>query len=93
MTMAAKTRCTKKPITGYKHNPTSASLITAGKKGSVEQVNGLIRRFIPKGTDFSEISHKFINKIDKLLNNRPKRCLNYQTPYEVFRKHCGALPS
>lgn len=61
------------------------------EKGSVEQVNGLIRRFIPKGTDFKEISTRFINKIEKLLNNRPRKCLNYQTPYEVFRKECGAL--
>jgi len=61
------------------------------EKGSVEQVNGLIRRFIPKGTDFKEISIGFINKIEKLLNNRPRKCLNYQTPYEVFRKECGAL--
>jgi transposase, IS30 family len=62
------------------------------EKGSVEQVNGLIRRFIPKGTDFKEISVAFINKIEKLLNNRPRKCLNYQTPYEAFRKESGALP-
>ena len=62
------------------------------EKGSVEQVNGLIRRFIPKGTDFNNITPSLINKIEKLLNNRPRKCLNYQTPYEVFRKECGALP-
>ena len=61
------------------------------EKGSVGQVNGLIRRYFPKGTDFSMISDSEINKIEKLLNNRPRKCLNYQTPYEVFRKACGAL--
>ncbi|MCW8876715.1 MAG: IS30 family transposase [Kangiellaceae bacterium] len=61
------------------------------EKGSVERVNGLIRRFIPKGTDFKEITPSFINKVEKLLNNRPRKCLNYQTPYEAFRKECGAL--
>lgn len=61
------------------------------EKGSVEQINGLIRRFIPKGSELSEISPSFINRIEKLLNNRPRKCLNYQTPYEVFRKECGAL--
>jgi len=61
------------------------------EKGSVEQVNGLIRRVFPKGTDFSKVSAKEINRVEKLLNNRPRKCLNYQTPYEVFRQACGAL--
>jgi IS30 family transposase len=62
------------------------------EKGSVEQINGLIRRYIPKGTDLNEITPAFINRIEKLLNNRPRKCLNYQTPYEAFRNECGALP-
>jgi len=62
------------------------------EKGSVEQINGLIRRFIPKGTDLKDITATDINRIEKLLNNRPRKCLNYQTPYEVFRKERGALP-
>lgn len=61
------------------------------EKGSVEQINGLIRRYFPKGTNFKEVSAHDINRIEKLLNNRPRKCLNYQTPYEVFRKACGAL--
>ncbi|MDH5232941.1 MAG: IS30 family transposase, partial [Gammaproteobacteria bacterium] len=61
------------------------------EKGSVEQVNGLIRRFFPKGTNLSEVSASQINRVEKLLNNRPRKCLNNQTPYEVFRKACGAL--
>ncbi len=61
------------------------------EKGSVEQVNGLIRRFFPKGTDFSSVTGSDINKVEKLLNNRPRKCLNYKTPYEVFRDACGAL--
>jgi len=63
------------------------------EKGSVEQVNGLIRRFFPKGTDFSKVTASEINRVEKLLNNRPRKCLNYQTPYEVFRVACGALAS
>jgi len=61
------------------------------EKGSVEQVNGLIRRFFPKGTDFSNVTTADINRVEKLLNNRPRKCLKYRTPYEVFRKACGAL--
>lgn len=58
----------------------------------VEQVNGLARRYFPKGTDFSGIDSAGINRIEKLLNNRPRKCLNYRTPYEVFREVRGALP-
>jgi len=61
------------------------------EKGAVEQVNGLIRRYIPKKTNISLISVTEINKIEKLLNNRPRKCLNYKTPYEVFREQRGAL--
>ena len=61
------------------------------EKGSVEQVNGLIRRFLPKGTNFHELEHGAINRIEKLLNHRPRKCLNYRTPYEVFREARGAL--
>jgi IS30 family transposase len=61
------------------------------EKGSVEQVNGLIRRFLPKGTNFHELEPGKINRIEKLLNNRPRKCLNYRTPYEVFREARGAL--
>ena len=61
------------------------------EKGSVEQVNGLIRRFFPKGTNFHELGQGEINRVEKLLNNRPRKCLHYRTPYEVFREARGAL--
>jgi IS30 family transposase len=61
------------------------------EKGSVEQVNGLIRRFLPKGTNFHELGHGEINRIEKLLNHRPRKCLRYRTPYEVFHEARGAL--
>jgi IS30 family transposase len=61
------------------------------EKGSVEQVNGLIRRFLPKGTNFDELEQAAIHRIEQLLNNRPRKCLGYRTPYEVFREARGAL--
>lgn len=61
------------------------------EKGSVEQVNGLIRRFLPKGANFDTLNFGEINRIEKLLNHRPRKCLNYQTPYEVFENSSGAL--
>jgi IS30 family transposase len=44
------------------------------EKGSVEQVNGLIRRFLPKGTNFDELEQAAIHRIEQLLNNRPRKC-------------------
>jgi len=62
------------------------------ERGSNENMNGLIRRFLPKKTDFSKVSSAYINQIEFLLNNRPRKCLNYKTPAEVFFKS-GALKS
>ncbi len=55
----------------------------AWQRGSNEQVNGLIRRYLPKGTDFSKIDKDQIKKIEKLINNRPRKCLGFKTPVEV----------
>lgn len=61
------------------------------EKGSVEQAVGLVRRFLPKKTDLAKISFKELNRIQNLINNRPRKCLNFQTPSEVF--NCNvALP-
>jgi IS30 family transposase len=62
------------------------------EKGSVENVNGLIRRFIPKKTNIANLSQEQLSNIEFLLNNRPRKCLNYRTPREMFIKFCGALP-
>lgn len=61
------------------------------EKGSVENVIGLIRRFLPKKTDFSKITHKRIKEIESLLNNRPRKCLNFKAPNEVFLELTVAL--
>ena len=63
----------------------------SGEKGSVEQVNGCIRRFLPQGTNFHELARRELNRIEKLLNHRPRKCLNDRTPYEIFREARGAL--
>lgn len=60
------------------------------ERGSNENMNGLIRRFLPKKTDLSKVSPALIKQIEFLLNNRPRKCLNFKTPSEVFRKS-GAL--
>ena len=61
------------------------------EKGSVENVNGLIRRFLPKKTDIAKITHKRIKEIEFLLNNRPRKCLGFKTPNQVFLEQSVAL--
>ena len=58
------------------------------EKGLVEQVNGLIRRFIPKKKDLSKVTDKEIKLIEYLLNSRPRKLLNWTTPAEAFAKKC-----
>lgn len=54
------------------------------EKGSVENLAGLVRRFFPKKTDFSLVTPQQIESVEWLLNNRPRKCLNYATPMEVL---------
>ncbi len=61
------------------------------EKGSVEQVNGLIRRYLPKGTDFNNVSAAQLMEIENALNNRPRKCLGYKTPFESYNEIAGAL--
>ena len=55
----------------------------------VEQVNGLIRRILPKKTDLSKITEKEIGVIEYLLNSRPRKLLNWDTPAQVFARKSG----
>jgi IS30 family transposase len=57
------------------------------EKGGVENINKLIRRYIPKGSDISQYSDEYIQMIQNKLNNRPRKCLNYKTPNEVMREN------
>jgi len=58
----------------------------AYQRGSNEQVNGLIRRRLPKGTSFKGLTQKHLDQIVEDINNRPRKCLGYQTPNEVFKQ-------
>lgn len=56
----------------------------AWQRGTNENTNGLLRRYFPKGTDFSEHTPQAIARVVQKLNNRPRKCLDYRTPREVF---------
>jgi len=56
------------------------------ERGLNENTNGLLRQFFPKGTDFDAVPEERIAQIERLLNTRPRKNLNYRTPEEVMQK-------
>lgn len=56
------------------------------QRGTNENTNGLIRRYLPKGTSFKKLTQKQLDHIVEQINNRPRKCLSYQTPNEIFQK-------
>jgi transposase, IS30 family len=59
------------------------------ERGSNENLNGLIRRFFPKGTDFSKVTDEEIMRVEGLLNNRPRKRFGGLTPCEVLFMKTG----
>ncbi len=62
-------------------------------KGTVENINGLIRRFFPKGTNFATITEEEIAYVEDWINNRPMKILNYMTPKQIFQLKSVAIAS
>lgn len=60
---------------------------SAWQRGTNEHLNGLVRQYLPKKTDFATISVEKIKWIESRLNNRPRKCLDYKTPLEVANLH------
>ena len=61
------------------------------ERGTNENTNGLLRFFFPKGFDFLSLSDDDLQKVVDLLNNRPRKCLGWKTPAQVFHPHGVAL--
>jgi len=57
------------------------------QKGAIENANKLIRQYIPKGTDFTEVTDAFIKKVQAKINARPREKLNFSSPKREFFKH------
>jgi len=61
------------------------------ERGLNENTNGLIRQYFPKKMEFDKITCWQIREVEKKLNNRPRKTLNYQTPNEVYFKEQAQL--
>jgi IS30 family transposase len=67
-------------------------LYSPWQRGTNENTNGLLRHYFPKGINWKTVTNKKLAVVVSKLNNRPRKCLNYQTPNEVFLKNTiGAL--
>jgi len=60
------------------------------ERGLNEHTNGLIRRFLPKGTDFNQVTDEEIARIEHILNTRGRASLGYYSPYDIFMQHLHA---
>lgn len=56
------------------------------ERGTNENTNGLLRQFFPKGTDFSKLTRRQIKRVQHLMNERPRKVLDWRSPYEAFNK-------
>lgn len=61
------------------------------QRGTIENTIGLLRQYITRKTDVEMLETSDINEIENLINFRPRKCLDYKTPYEVYYKKKVAL--
>lgn len=64
---------------------------SAWQKGANEHFNGILRRYIPKKTDLRTITQFELDAILEEINNRPLKCLKYETPSEAFRRELKSI--
>jgi IS30 family transposase len=56
------------------------------ERGTNENTNGLVRQYFKKSMDFAMVTDQDVQAVANKLNHRPRKCLGYKTPYEVFSK-------
>ncbi len=56
------------------------------ERGTNENRNGIVRKVLPKGTPFDNLTREQMERIDHMLNDRPIKCLNWRTPREAFER-------
>jgi IS30 family transposase len=65
---------------------------SAYQRGTNEHFNGRLRRYLPKGTSFNEVTQADIDAFITEINNRPRKILGWATPAEVFQELCSKQP-
>jgi hypothetical protein len=58
------------------------------ERGTNENLNGLIRQYFPKKTDFSKVTQTQVREVEWLQTHRPRKKLNYLTPFEAYYGYC-----
>lgn len=61
------------------------------ERGTNENTNGLLRQYVPKKTDFSLLTDEQLKAYVRQMNQRPRKCLDYRTPVEMFWERNVAL--
>ena len=56
------------------------------QRGSNENINGLVRFFFPRGTDFNKVTQEQLDAVVSLINNRPRKCLGFLSPNDFLKK-------
>lgn len=56
------------------------------ERGTNENTNALVRQFFPRGIDFNKVSYQAVKRAQDILNDRPRKTLNFYTPHEMFSK-------
>ena len=63
----------------------------AWERGANENMNGVVRQYIPKNRDLSSVTDEELLQIMNKLNHRSRKCLDFKTPFQVFFEHSVAL--
>ncbi|WP_139101496.1 IS30 family transposase, partial [Marinomonas spartinae] len=58
------------------------------ERGANENSNGLLRQYVPKGTDLRSVTEERIHFAMRRINNRPRKCLGFKQPAVVFKEMC-----
>jgi IS30 family transposase len=65
---------------------------SAWQRGTNENRNGMVRRYFPKGTDFARVTRAEIERVESAINNRPMKCLGFETPLEAAARFVALRP-
>lgn len=63
---------------------------SAYERGTNENINKMIRRFLPKGTDFRKVTAAYIQRVETWINNYPREILGFESAAMQFERHLAA---